>query len=67
MTPPRRLAVCADDYGQGAAIDRGILALALALLIQRSLVRIDLKTVFRATLATQFALGSAITIVARHL
>lgn len=24
----RRLAVCADDYGQGAAIDRGILALA---------------------------------------
>jgi len=28
MTPPRRLAVCADDYGQGVAIDRGILALA---------------------------------------
>ncbi len=28
MTRPRRLAVCADDYGQGAAVDRGILALA---------------------------------------
>lgn len=28
MRPPRRLAVCADDYGQGPAIDRGILALA---------------------------------------
>jgi len=28
MTATRRLAVCADDYGQGAAIDRGILALA---------------------------------------
>ncbi|MBI3347153.1 MAG: ChbG/HpnK family deacetylase [Burkholderiales bacterium] len=28
MTPLRRLSVCADDYGQGAAVDRGILALA---------------------------------------
>lgn len=28
MTPPRRLSVCADDYGLGPAIDRGILALA---------------------------------------
>jgi predicted glycoside hydrolase/deacetylase ChbG (UPF0249 family) len=29
MTPPRRrLAVCADDYGLGPAVDRGILALA---------------------------------------
>ncbi|MCE4554085.1 ChbG/HpnK family deacetylase [Pelomonas cellulosilytica] len=27
MTAPRRLAVCADDYGLGPAIDRGILAL----------------------------------------
>lgn len=28
MTAPRRLAVCADDYGLGPAVDRGILALA---------------------------------------
>lgn len=28
MTTPRRLAICADDYGQGPAIDQGILALA---------------------------------------
>ncbi|MFN3860838.1 MAG: ChbG/HpnK family deacetylase [Roseateles sp.] len=28
MTSARRLAVCADDYGLGPAIDRGILALA---------------------------------------
>lgn len=27
-TAPRRLAVCADDYGLGASVDRGILALA---------------------------------------
>jgi len=26
--PVRRLSVCADDYGQGPSIDRGILALA---------------------------------------
>lgn len=28
MTALRRLAVCADDFGQGPAVDRGILALA---------------------------------------
>lgn len=29
MSPaPRRLAVCADDYGLNAAVDDGILALA---------------------------------------
>ncbi|MBV8037096.1 ChbG/HpnK family deacetylase [Roseateles sp.] len=28
MTPLRQLSVCADDYGLGAAVDRGILALA---------------------------------------
>ncbi len=28
MTAPRRLSVCADDYGQAPAIDRGVLALA---------------------------------------
>lgn len=28
MNAPRRLTVCADDYGGGASIDRGILALA---------------------------------------
>lgn len=28
MTALRRLTVCADDYGQGPAVDRGILALA---------------------------------------
>lgn len=28
MTAVRRLAVCADDFGQGAAVDRGILTLA---------------------------------------